>query len=73
MVLITQFKKMAERSEQESDNGLPLSKKSRPYGKVVLVTGGSGMVGRTLQEIVEKDRASEEKWIFASMKDADLR
>ena len=64
---------MAERSEQESGNGLPLAKKSRPCGKVVLVTGGSGMVGRALQETIEKGRTSEEKWIFASMKDADLR
>ena len=47
----------------------------------ILVTGGTGLVGRALQAIVEsepvgsrygKQRADEE-WIFLSSKDGDLR
>ena len=39
----------------------------------VLVTGGSGLVGKALQEIVASDPKPNEEWIFLSMKDGDLR
>lgn len=42
--------------------------------KIILVTGGSGLVGRAIKDIVENgERTEEEKWIFVSSKDADLR
>ncbi|XP_063235410.1 GDP-L-fucose synthase isoform X2 [Bacillus rossius redtenbacheri] len=41
--------------------------------EVVLVTGGSGLIGSAIQEVVKDDPASKEKWFFATSKDADLR
>ncbi|KAK7862714.1 hypothetical protein R5R35_005989 [Gryllus longicercus] len=40
--------------------------------KVILVTGGSGLVGKAIQEIVKTEKKADETWIFASSKDADL-
>lgn len=40
--------------------------------KVVLVTGGTGLVGRAIQNIIENDKKENEKWIFVGSKDADL-
>lgn len=39
---------------------------------VVLVTGGSGLVGQALKQVVEEEKRKE-KWIFLSSKDGDLR
>ena len=39
----------------------------------VRVTGGSGLVGRALQEVVAADPQPNEEWIFLSLKDGDLR
>lgn len=40
----------------------------------VLVTGGSGLVGRAIQHVVKEEGAAKEgeEWIFLSSKDADL-
>lgn len=40
---------------------------------VVVVTGGSGLVGQALQTVVGQSSHTNEKWIFLSSKDADLR
>ena len=40
---------------------------------VVLVTGGTGLVGRAIQNVIENDKRENEKWIFIGSKDADLR
>ena len=41
--------------------------------KVILVTGGSGLVGQALQEIVAtEEKRPDETWIFISSKDGDL-
>ncbi|XP_068246344.1 GDP-L-fucose synthase-like [Palaemon carinicauda] len=40
---------------------------------VVLVTGGSGMVGQAIKKVSEEENHPNEKWIFLSSKDADLR
>ncbi|KAK3576981.1 hypothetical protein CHS0354_005986 [Potamilus streckersoni] len=41
--------------------------------KVILVTGGSGLVGKGLQTIVNtEEKRDDEEWYFASSKDADL-
>ncbi|VDO94004.1 unnamed protein product [Soboliphyme baturini] len=41
---------------------------------VVLVTGGSGLIGRAIADVVNRERgeSQHEKWIFASSKDANL-
>lgn len=39
---------------------------------VVLVTGGTGLVGQALREIVEADPVEGYEWYFAGSKDADL-
>lgn len=43
--------------------------------KVVLVTGGSGLVGKGIQAHLEKnpEKHKDEKWIFLTSKDGDLR
>lgn len=47
--------------------------------QVVLVTGGSGLVGRALQWVVENDpderfaKKDGEKWVYLTSKDGDLR
>ena len=40
--------------------------------KVILVTGGSGLVGRGIQAVVGQEPRQEEEWVFLSSKDADL-
>ncbi|KAF5893232.1 GDP-L-fucose synthase-like [Clarias magur] len=45
---------------------------SRPMR--VLVTGGSGLVGKAIERVVQQEKyeSKGEKWIFLSSKDADL-
>ncbi len=38
----------------------------------VMVTGGSGLVGRAIQEVVTSDPLPGEEWVFLSSKDGDL-
>jgi len=40
--------------------------------KIVLVTGGTGLVGRAIQNVIEHDKRENEKWVFVGSKDADL-
>lgn len=40
---------------------------------VVLVTGGSGLVGKAIEAVIAEEGNAEETWIFASSKDGDLR
>ena len=41
--------------------------------KVILVTGGTGLVGAAIKHIVEnEDKQENEEWVFLSSKDADL-
>jgi hypothetical protein len=45
---------------------------------VVLVTGGSGLVGKAIEWVVENEagrfgKRENERWIFLSSKDGDLR
>jgi len=40
----------------------------------ILVTGGGGLVGKAIQQVVSESKDdSNEEWIFATSKDADLR
>lgn len=36
--------------------------------KIVLVTGGSGLVGSAIREVIENEQPADEEWIFASSK-----
>ena len=45
----------------------------KPAAKVVMVTGGSGLVGSAIRKFVEEDGDKDETWIFLSSKDGDLR
>ena len=40
--------------------------------EVVLVTGGTGLVGRAIQDIIAQDPPKGEAWVFVGSKDADL-
>lgn len=40
--------------------------------KVIMVTGGSGLVGRGIQQVVSTDTRPGETWVFLSSKDANL-
>lgn len=40
--------------------------------KIILVTGGTGLVGRAIENIIETNKNENEKWIFVGSKDANL-
>ncbi|XP_033363928.1 probable GDP-L-fucose synthase [Bombus vosnesenskii] len=40
--------------------------------KIILVTGGTGLVGRAIEHVIETNKNENEKWIFVGSKDADL-
>lgn len=40
--------------------------------KKVLVTGGSGLVGSAIRQVVEQEPVEGEEWIFCSSKEANL-
>ncbi|KAF7988217.1 hypothetical protein HCN44_007711 [Aphidius gifuensis] len=40
--------------------------------KIILVTGGTGLVGKAIEKTINNDSRSDEKWIFVGSKDADL-
>lgn len=41
--------------------------------KVILVTGGTGLVGKAIQKVIEKEANPNEQWVFLGSKDGDLR
>lgn len=41
--------------------------------KVVLVTGGSGLVGSAVRAVVARQQPADEEWVFLTSKEADLR
>lgn len=40
--------------------------------KVILVTGGTGLVGKAIKEVIEKENNPNEKWVFLGSKDGNL-
>ena len=41
--------------------------------KIIMVTGGTGLVGKALETVAKEEPREGEKWIFLSSKDGDLR
>lgn len=41
--------------------------------KRVLVTGGTGLVGKAIEKVTNDRNKSNEEWIFIGSKDADLK
>ena len=39
----------------------------------IMVTGGTGLVGKGIQAVVERQKVPGERWIYLSSKDGDLR
>ena len=55
---------MATQQQVEKDSGK----------KVVMVTGGTGLVGQAIKTIaLGEEKRDNEEWVFLSSKDADLR
>lgn len=51
-----------------------------PATRTILVTGGTGLVGKAIEYIISNEREGSrfgrrpgEKWVFAGSKDGDLR
>ena len=42
------------------------------HSDVILVTGGTGLVGRALQEVIASESPEGEKWVFVGSEQADL-
>lgn len=40
--------------------------------KIILVTGGTGLVGKAVEYISKHEGAPDERWVFVGSKDADL-
>lgn len=40
--------------------------------KRILVTGGTGLVGKAIETVVNQEKFPDEEWIFIGSKDADL-
>lgn len=38
----------------------------------ILVTGGTGLVGKALEAVINQEKPANEEWFFAGSKDADL-
>ena len=56
-----------------AESAPPAVKRAKNGGKkVVMVTGGSGLVGQALREQVELDASPMEEWVFLSSQDGDL-
>ncbi|KAH0540201.1 probable GDP-L-fucose synthase [Cotesia glomerata] len=40
--------------------------------KIILVTGGTGLIGKAIENIVNEEKQDNEEWIFVGSKEADL-
>lgn len=47
------------------------SKHNLKMQKIVLVTGGTGLVGKAIENSI-KNQETDEKWVFVGSKDANL-
>ena len=56
-----------------AEGGPPAAKRADNGGKkVVMVTGGTGLVGQALKEQVELEANPDKEWVFLSSRDGDL-
>eukprot|EP01135_Chromosphaera_perkinsii_P007976 Nk52_evm48s1073 gene=Nk52_evmTU48s1073 len=62
-----------KKSPRRASEGSESPRKKSKTMKIVMVTGGNGLVGRAIQEVVQEQKRDDEKWIFLSSKDGDLR
>ncbi len=52
---------------------MELSVNQEPFSKkVVIVTGGSGLLGKAIKQVTQDDPRPDETFFFLSSKDADL-
>lgn len=76
--------RVGEVVDVEGVHGLGERERANPestkMSAVILVTGGTGLVGKAIQHVVETEpegsrfgKRPGEQWIFASSRDADLR
>ncbi|XP_035917855.1 probable GDP-L-fucose synthase [Anopheles stephensi] len=40
--------------------------------KMVLVTGGTGLIGKAIETVIKEENPADERWVFVGSKDADL-
>lgn len=52
-----------------------LKRKSRDVAEksIIMVTGGSGLVGCAIRDFVKSNPKDNEEWVFLSSKDGDIR
>lgn len=62
-----------KRMAQNEAEGTPSSKKQQNEECIVMVTGGSGLVGKAIKAYVDDNKKANETWVFLSSKDGDLR
>ena len=56
-----------------AESELPTAKRANNGGKkVVMVTGGTGLVGQSLKELAELEGSPDVQWVFLSSRDGDL-
>ncbi len=41
--------------------------------KIIMVTGGSGLVGKAIQKVAAEQGRADEEFVFLSTKDGDLK
>lgn len=39
---------------------------------MVLVTGGTGLVGKAIEGVIREEKKADERWIFVGSKEANL-
>lgn len=62
-----------KRDASQSPPTKPDAKQQQVEKSVVMVTGGSGLVGKAIKDYVSKNQLDNEEWVFLSSKDGDLR
>jgi len=50
-----------------------MSRKRKVEETVIMVTGGTGLVGMGIRAVVERQKVPNERWVYLSSKDGDLR
>ncbi len=72
LIMIMLFISLFEFCHNRNDNLALLLFSGKMEKKVILVTGGSGLVGKAIEAVVKEEQKDDEEWFFATSKDADL-